>query len=70
MARVRLWGELSPSGRDDLVLRWYNLLPAAQATALLGAAGLTGTDAEVAVTARPLTDRRDLPDVLAAELPI
>jgi allantoicase len=70
MARVRLWGELTPAGRDELVLRWYNLLPDGQVMALLDALGLSSTDAEAAVKARPVTDRADVPETLRAELPI
>lgn len=46
MARLRLYGALTDAGRDDLVLRWFNLLPAAQALAIL-------PDPDV-VAARPL----------------
>ncbi len=69
MARVRLWGELSARGRDDLALRWYNLLPAAHLTALLGARGMTVADAESVVKDRPVSSRGALPDAVAAELP-
>ncbi len=34
MARLRLWGRLSPAGRDALVTRWYDALPAGFARAL------------------------------------
>jgi allantoicase len=68
MARVRLWGELSPSGRDDLALRWYNLLPESHLTALLAAHGLTGTEVEAAAKARPVANRGDLPEAVAADL--
>ena len=70
MARVRMWGELTEPGRDDLVLRWYNLLPAIQVMRMLGDFGLSSTDAEAAVKARPVAHRRDLPEELRAELPI
>ncbi len=69
MARVRLWGELSARGRGDLALRWYNLLPAAHLTALLGARGMTVADAESVVKDRPVSSRGALPDAVAAELP-
>jgi allantoicase len=68
MARLRLWGALSPEGRDDLVLRWYNLLPADHLGAVLTARGLGAADAGAAVEARPLTARADVPAVLAPEL--
>jgi allantoicase len=70
MARMRLWGELTEGGRDDLLLRWYNLLPAIQAERILGEYGMSEVDAEAAAKSRPLADRRDLPDVLAAQLSI
>ena len=70
MARMRLWGELTERGRDDLVRRWYNLLPAIQLERMLGEYGMNEVDAEAAVKARPLADRRGLPEVLAAQLSI
>jgi allantoicase len=69
MARLRLWGELGAAGHDDLVLRWYNLLPAGQVLRILGELGLSSTDAEAAAKARPVTNRTDLPEALRAELP-
>jgi allantoicase len=69
MARVRLWGDLSPSGREDLALRWYNLLPAAQLTALLvDGFGLAAPEADAAATARPAKIWDDLPGVLRDRL--
>ncbi|TDV39778.1 allantoicase [Actinophytocola oryzae] len=47
MARLRLHGTLTTAGREDLVLRWFNRLPAAQALAVSG-------DQDV-VAARPLS---------------
>jgi allantoicase len=70
MARMRLWGALTDPGREDLVLRWYNLLPAIQVLRILGELGLSSVDAETAVKARPVADRRDLPEALRTELPI
>ncbi|MDP9240516.1 MAG: allantoicase, partial [Actinomycetota bacterium] len=35
MARVRLWGVLSSAARDALAARWFDLLPAGQARAVL-----------------------------------
>jgi allantoicase len=69
MARLRLWGELSASGRDDLALRWYNLLPAGHLAALLAARGAGAAEAAAAVADRPVTSRSALPGVVAAELP-
>jgi allantoicase len=34
MARLRLWGRLSPAGREALAVRWYDALPAGFARAL------------------------------------
>ena len=34
MARLRLWGRLSPAGREALVARWYDALPDGFARAL------------------------------------
>ena len=48
MARLRLHGTLTDAGRDDLILRWLNRLPATQALAVL-------TDPDL-VAARPLTE--------------
>ncbi|MGK5683835.1 allantoicase [Actinoplanes sp. URMC 104] len=68
MARVRLWGELSTEGRRSLALRWYNLLPAGQLSAVLAAAGITDTDAQSAVKAHPAGGWDDLPDALRNSL--
>jgi allantoicase len=40
MARLRLWGRLTPAGRSRLGRRWFDTLPGAQAAAVLSAAGL------------------------------
>jgi allantoicase len=40
MARLRLYGALSDTGRSAFVLRWFNLLPQSQAVAVLAAAGV------------------------------
>lgn len=55
MARLRLWGGLSERGRAEFVLRWFNLLPATQATAVLAATGMSEEDAGATVLARPVT---------------
>jgi allantoicase len=69
MARVRLWGDLSASGREDLVVRWFNLLPAGHAKAVLAEdAGLTEADAEKAVADRPAKALGDLPAALQNSL--
>jgi allantoicase len=62
MARLRLFGEPTPEGRAELALRWFNLLPPAQARAVLSRAVLAGSpDVEALVAARPLTSIEDLP---------
>lgn len=61
MARVRLWGELSCAGREDLALRWYNALPDTQLGVLLGGAG-------GGAPARPARRVADVPDVVRAAL--
>ena len=69
MARVRLWGDLSDSGREALALRWFNLLPAGHAKAVLAEdASLTETDAEKAVANRPARALADLPTALLNSL--
>jgi allantoicase len=71
MARVRLWGDLSASGREDLVVRWFNLLPASHARAVLtDEANLAGTDADSAVNARPIKTAADLPPALRERLSV
>ena len=69
MARLRLWGDLSASGRDQLTLRWYNTLPAEQARAVLtGYAGLSTSDAAAAEKVRPALSAADLPTELRKAL--
>jgi allantoicase len=69
MARVRLWGDLSPEGRDALTVRWYNSMPAVQATAVLsGFAGLSTADARAVAKVRPVLRADDLPAELRAAL--
>jgi len=54
MARLRLWGALSDAGRAAFTLRWFNLLPATQAGAVLAANGLSEKDIQATVGARPV----------------
>jgi allantoicase len=61
MARVRLWGELAAEGREALVLRWFNSLPAGHAAAVLAA---EGGGAETAAAARPVERAAELPEGL------
>ena len=57
MARLRLFGDLDRAGRDELVLRWFNLLPPAHAAEVLTAErGPRGRQETVA--ARPLGSGR------------
>jgi allantoicase len=65
MARLRLPAELTPSAREQLALRWFNLLPESQAVAVLAAAGDTR---RTTLAARPLTSITDLPPALQAQL--
>ena len=69
MARVRLWGELTASGREDLALRWFNLLPAIQLEVLLQESyGVDPAEAEAAAQRRPAKIWDDLPRGLQATL--
>ncbi|HET8662367.1 MAG TPA: allantoicase [Micromonosporaceae bacterium] len=59
-ARLRLHGV--PAEPDRLLLRWFNLLPPAQARAVLAAdGGLDATAADRLVAARPIDDVAALP---------
>jgi allantoicase len=65
MARLRLPAELTAAAREQLALRWFNLLPESQAATVLAAAG----DARRATLgARPLTSLTELPPALQAQL--
>jgi allantoicase len=61
MARLRLHGTLTPEGRRDVILRWFNRLPATQAVAIL--ARVAPADAADLVASRPVDD---VPPALAA----
>ena len=61
MARLRLWGRLSPAGRSRLGRTWFDALPDAEAGAVLASAGLP---AELAAS-RPTLDAGPLPVGLA-----
>jgi allantoicase len=56
MARLRLHGALTEAGQTDLVCRWLNTLPAAQAAAALAEAGLSPERAVERVAERPFTE--------------
>ena len=65
MARLRLAAELTAAAREQLALRWFNLLPESQAATVLAAAG----DARrTALGARPLSSVSGLPAALQAQL--
>ena len=69
MARLRLWGELTPGGREDLVLHWYNLLPTIQLrTMLTESYRVAPAEAEAAAARRP-AKQSGRPPRRAAELP-
>ena len=62
MARVRLYGQLAEQGREELVLRWLNLLPDTHARQVLVDDGdLDRADADKLVAARPLEAFPDVP---------
>jgi len=65
MARLRLPAELTEAAREQLALRWFNLLPESQAAAVLTAAGDPG---QTLPSARPLSSVADLPAALQAQL--
>ncbi len=66
MARLRLFGVLTGAGRDDIALRWFNLLPESHAASVLAASG----DAERALlAARPLSSVAQLPASLQSQFP-
>jgi allantoicase len=67
LARLRLLGELTASGRARLGLRWFDRLPAGQALAVLAAeASLTGPDAAELVAGRPFAEPGRLDSLLAS----
>ena len=69
MARVRLRGELSTTGRAALAVRWFDLLSAAQAKYVLTAEyGLSAEEADQTIAARPLPGLDRLPAVVRADL--
>jgi len=66
MARLRLTGVLTRAGREQLVLRWFTLLPPAHATQVLTAEGVPVEVAEATVAAGPPARADDLPDAIRA----
>jgi allantoicase len=65
MARLRLPARLTAAAREQLALRWFNLLPESQAATVLAAAGDAG---RTALGARPLGSVTELPPALQAQL--
>ncbi len=61
LARLRLWGALTPAGRSRLGRTWFDALPDTQAAAVLTAAGLPPA-------ARPTLGAGNLPPALATLL--
>lgn len=64
MARLRLYGDLTPQGRGELMLRWFNALTPVRARQVLAEAGVGADDAERVVAARPVRDPAALPEPL------
>jgi allantoicase len=64
LARLRLWGRLTPAGRSGLARTWFDALPDAHAAAVLTAAG---QPVELAA-ARPTLGAAELPPALAGFL--
>jgi allantoicase len=56
MARLRLHGSLTETGRRDLTLRWLNRLPTAHVITVMTEAGLPEPDATALAADRPLAD--------------
>jgi allantoicase len=68
MARVRLVGDLTPGGRQDLGLRWFAALPEPAAVRELESAGVDPAEARALVAARPLSDPALVPAAARALL--
>ncbi len=68
MARLRLFGELAASGREQLALRWFRLLSNAQANAVARSAGLDQQTTHTVVEDRLHLTFDDLPEQLRQQL--
>ncbi|HEV8648163.1 MAG TPA: allantoicase [Actinomycetes bacterium] len=66
VARVRLFGDLDAQARSALAVRWFDLMPAAQALAVLAGCGASRDWARALEKARPLRDRAGVDAALAA----
>jgi allantoicase len=64
LARLRLWGRLTPAGRSRVARTWFDALPDAHAAAVLGDAGLPAGLA----AARPTLDSPTIDPAIAAFL--
>lgn len=65
MARFRAYGSLTPTGRADVGIRWFDLLPEAHARAVLAnELNVTGRSADLLLEARPYTNARSVPSDL------
>jgi allantoicase len=65
LARLRVYGDLTPGGRARLGLRWFDRLPAAQAAAMLTADCGLSTEAATALAAeRPFEEPPRLEELL------
>jgi allantoicase len=53
MARLRLWGRLTPAAAERLTRRWFGLLPPAQAAQVLAATGAADEDDLVTAVQAP-----------------
>lgn len=68
MARFRVFGELAPTGREELVLRWLRLLSPGQTAAVAQAAGLDQAAIHTMIADLPHLTYADLPEPLRAHL--
>ena len=68
MARLRLFGELATTGREQLALRWFRLLSTAQANAVARSAGLDQQTTHTIIEDRPHLTYNDLPEQLRQQL--
>ncbi|MDV6012835.1 allantoicase [Haloechinothrix sp. LS1_15] len=66
-ARLRIYGELTASGRERIGLDWYNRLPASRAEAVLTEeAGVTAEAAASIASARPLAGTGSVQEAISA----
>ncbi len=66
VARFRAYGQLTPDAWHAIAVRWFNALPDSHARAVLAVPGVTGTDADKLLAARPVTA---LPEQLLRQPP-